>query len=135
LKYLKSHYGVLVAALLFLVLTWVFKTYMHSAMIDEINENTITAKEIQEASSMQKIWGVPSIQISTRIEALKSKVPNIKISSFTKEPKSLNASLIGLSAFEVESIVNEISNMPVEIKTLEVTPAPSGYNMKLVLKW
>jgi len=135
LKYLKSHNGILVAALVFLALSWIFKAYMHSAMIDEINDNTITAKEIQEASSMQKIWGVPSIQISTRVEALKTKVPNIKISSFNKEPKSLNASFVGLGAFEMESIVNEISNIPVEIKTIEVTPAPNGYNMKLVLKW
>lgn len=123
------------AALVFLALAWIFKTYMHNAMMDEINENTTTTKEIQEASSMQKIWGVPAIQISTRVEALKTKAPSIKVSSFLKEPKSLNASFVGLEAFEVETIVSEISNIPVEIKTLEVTPAPNGYNMKLVLKW
>lgn len=134
MKQYLSNYKIVTASIIFLILSWVVKTYLIQSAIEQKSYNSELSKEISEASSLQRVWA-SSTSIPQRLDLVKAKIPAIKIKSFQKTNQSLSAIFIGLNISEVEYIINENVNLAVQFKSMDVESTPSGYNVKLVLKW
>ncbi|MDD2640911.1 MAG: hypothetical protein PHS65_07960 [Arcobacteraceae bacterium] len=127
-------YKTTIASIVILIFLWMAKTYLAQVAIEQKSYNLELSKDIAEASSLQRIWA-SNTTISQRLDLIKAKIPTVKVKSFRKTNQSLSAIFIGLNILEVEYAINEIVNLAVQIKGLEVESTPNGYNVKLVLKW
>ncbi|CUV66604.1 exported hypothetical protein [Sulfurovum sp. enrichment culture clone C5] len=128
------NYKTTIASIVFLFFSWAIKIYFAQEVIEQKSYNTELSQEIEEASSLQRIWA-SNTSIPQRLDLIKAKIPTTKVKSFQKTNQSLSAVFIGLNISEVEYTINEIVNLPVQIKDLNVENTPNGHNVKLVLKW
>lgn len=129
-----SDYRIAIASIIVLIFTWAMKTYLTQSAIEQKSYNSELSKELSEASSLQRVWA-SNASIPQRLDLIKRKFSSTKIKSFQKSNKSLSATFVGLNISELEYIINEIANLPIQIKNLDTESTPNGYNVRLVLKW
>ncbi|RUM74096.1 MAG: hypothetical protein DSZ10_02225 [Sulfurovum sp.] len=86
---------------------------------------------LKETIALKKVWGSP--KNAQKVKRLKTIVPANKV-KWHQEGKKLAATFSGLSGRELNTVVNKVMNLPVEIELLKIDKTGKTYQLECKCK-
>ncbi|MBD3790400.1 MAG: hypothetical protein IE885_08605 [Campylobacterales bacterium] len=123
---------ILVFGILFLLLGWGYKHYQLSSQKEDAATFSKSINAFREIVALQKIWG--NKDIAKRVDKLQTTVPASKV-KWSKSGKKLTAVFDNLTAGEMNSLVNKLMNLAVEIEKLQISHSGTVYHVECACKW
>jgi len=131
-----KHYKIellLSAALLFMVLSFGYKTLMHSSLKNS-QEDLVSAKaQISEIIALQELWG--DKKITKKVKALEKVLSPSKVASFSVKGKKLTALFKDMSIGELNRLTSKIVSLPLSLEKFNLKQEPNGYQLEVKCKW
>jgi len=122
----------LLGSVLFMLISYAYKYHNESKIQEDMIKVQKETDELIEANSLQKLWANKTI--SQRLNSLQSIVPSNKL-VWNKKGKKLNMKLSNLNAKELNKVLSKISNIAVQIESIDIKRHDKEYDMEVRCKW
>jgi len=123
---------IVLAAFLFMLIAYINKYNQVTTQTKQALEVKHSLEELKEVIALKKIWTDKDIKKS--ISKIHNSVPSSKV-QWSQKSKKITASYKNLSANELNKLITNILNTPVEVTLLDVKKVGSNYNMEFKCKW
>jgi len=131
-----KHYKIeliLGASLLFMVLSYGYKTLTHSSLKNSQEELVTSKAQISEIIALQDLWG--DKKITKKVKALEKVLPSSKVASFSVKGKKLTALFKDMGIGELNRLSGKIASLAVSIEKFNLTQDSKGYRLEIKCKW
>ena len=127
--------GMILLALLLLVGAMLYKSYQHTKLQTSSVEATAMISKIEDIATMKKLWQKNST-VATKLNAIKTYLPAIKIKTLQVEKKKAHILLEGLNGNELNSVAGKyLASIPVQIVEMSIGRDGEYYRLELQCKW
>jgi len=123
---------ILGAAIFLFLAALLFKYERKTEVLSSQKQTQKELAQLRDLEAMKNVWG--DKKISKKVQRLQAIVPKNKV-KWHKEAKKLTASFSNLSGRELNSAVNRILNLPVEIEQLDIDKSGGSYRLECKCKW
>lgn len=123
---------IVLLGLFLMLLAFLYKNTQISSGAQKTASIIQSSNELKEIASLKKIWAHENIE--KKVDNLGKLIPPAK-SMWKKEKKKLSASYKGLSAAELNNLINKVLNLATQVKLLEIKKVGSLYNVEYQCKW
>jgi len=124
---------ILLTSIVLMLFAYIYK----SGKIDSFEKGKIevasSISTISQIASLKDLWG--DKKLSAKVPKLKSLVNSSKVKLFSIKSKKLKAKFVDLTIKELTILLQKISNIAVEIISIDVKKNSETYNMELKCKW
>ncbi|MEA2028869.1 MAG: hypothetical protein U9N49_07830 [Campylobacterota bacterium] len=131
-----KHYKIeliLGASLLFMVLSYGYKTFTHSSLKNSQEELVSAKAQINEIIALQELWG--DKKTTKKVKALEKVLPTSKVASFSVKGKKLTALFKDMGIGELNRLTGKITSLAVSIDKFNLTQEAKGYRLEIKCKW
>ena len=129
----KYTYELLLAgSLLFLLIGYGYRGSQFASL--EQNKASLgrSADELKEIIALKKIWSDPRVE--EKVKKIETLISPDKV-KWSKTSQKITATYHALSPQELNTLVNKILNLPVQIQQFSVKKAGTSYDVEFQCKW
>ncbi len=111
---------------------YIYKNSQINSQAEGAVNSQKSLSQIENVISLKKLWS--DKKTTKNIKKLKTIVAKSKV-KWSRKNKKLKASFSELSARELNKVLTKLSNIPVQIKTLNIKKTASSYSVEFQCKW